>query len=71
MKGARTGTSCPLKLSENSSKHIKERWNEQLNPQDKDKAEKPAEEQLIAVNLHGRRTLYTSYGVGSFHAFQI
>jgi len=49
MQVARTGTSFPLKPSENSSKHVKERWKEELDPQDEGEAEKPGEEQLADV----------------------
>jgi hypothetical protein len=50
MQVVRTGTSFPLKLSENSSKHVKERWKEELDLQDEDEAEELAEEQVANVN---------------------
>jgi hypothetical protein len=71
MTVAQTGTSFPPNRSENSSKHAKERWKDELDPQDEDKAEKPVEEQLADANLPGRSTFITIYGVGSFHAFYI
>jgi hypothetical protein len=53
----RTGTSFPLKLLENSSKHVKERWKENLDPRDEGEDKKPTEEQLAIVNCHGRSIL--------------
>ena len=54
---AQTGTSFPLKLLENCSKHVKKRWKEVLDPQDEGEPEKPGEEQLADIIYMGVVTL--------------
>lgn len=54
---AQTGTSFPLKLSENCSKHVKERWKELLDSQDEGEAEKSGEKQLADIIYMGVVTL--------------
>jgi hypothetical protein len=57
MQVAQTGTSFPLKLSENCSKHVKERWKELLDSQDEGEAEKSGEKQLADIIYMGVVTL--------------